>query len=91
MDTTLTGAATRGVQKVANMLMKSGADEKADLISRELAKLSVATGGDRDAIIQALLQRGVRQSQLQKFYDVGGAGGPILSPVANALAGSDRR
>lgn len=90
-DTTLTGATTRGVQKVANMLLKSGADEKADQISRELAKLSVATGGDRDAIVQALLQRGVRQSQLQKFYDVGGAAGPAFSPVVNALAGPDRR
>jgi len=90
-DTTLTGATTRGVQKVANMLLKSGSDEKADQISRELAKLSVATGGDRDAIVQALLKRGVRQSQLQKFYDLGGAGGLIISPVANALAGSDRR
>lgn len=91
-DTTLTGATTRGVQKVANMLLKSGADEKAEQISRELAKLSVATGGDRDAIVQALLQRGVRKSQLQKVYEMGGIGLPgALSPVAAALAGSDRR
>jgi len=90
-DTTLTGASLRGVQKVANMLLRNGADEKADQIARELARLSVATGGNRDAIVQALLQRGVRQGQLAQFYNAGGGAASLASPVANALAGSDRR
>lgn len=84
-DRTAVGLALAGVQKAARRIGAKQGDDAADQFAKELAKLSVATGAQRDQIIDALMQRGVRKSVLNKFYETGGRGVATASPVTNAL------
>jgi hypothetical protein len=84
-DRTAVGLALAGVQKAARRIGAKQGDDAADQFAKELAKLSVATGAQRDQIIAALMQRGVRKSVLNKFYEAGGRGVATANPVTNAL------
>lgn len=84
-DRTAVGLALAGVQKAARRIGAKQGDDAADQFAKELAKLSVATGAQRDQIIAALMQRGVRKSVLNKFYEAGGRGVATAGPVTNAL------
>lgn len=88
-DRTLTGLALAGVQKAARKISSKQNDAAADQFAKELARLSTATGADRDQIIAALMQRGVRKSVLNRFYDMGGAGSSTASPIVQALTASE--
>lgn len=63
-DTTLTGLALKGGKSVVNALMKNDADTAALQFADQIGRLSVAKGDSRDAIVQALLNRGQRLQQL---------------------------
>jgi hypothetical protein len=78
-DTTLTGGLLRAGQKVLGMASQNRAEENAARFASELGRLSVAQGGDRDAIVQALLARGQRANTLGQIYGGAGQAGAVGS------------
>jgi hypothetical protein len=64
-DTTLTGAGLRGVQKVAQAMMKTRSDEKALRFASQLGRLAVAQGTHRDEIVAALIEASRKQDRVQ--------------------------
>lgn len=65
-DTTLTGLALKGGKGIADALLRENADSAASRFAEQIGSLSVAKGDSRDAIVQALMQRGER---LQSIND----------------------
>lgn len=57
-DLTMTGLGVRGVRALARALMQKNSGANASQVAEDIGRLSVAQGGNRDAIIQALMQRG---------------------------------
>jgi hypothetical protein len=56
-DIGVVGGPLRGAQKIFNAISGNRAEAKAERFAQELGRLSVAQGANRDAVIQALLQR----------------------------------
>ncbi|UVC09851.1 hypothetical protein IHQ71_04350 [Rhizobium sp. TH2] len=59
-DTTLTGLALKGGKSIADSLLRENADSAASRFAEQIGSLSVAKGDSRDAIVQALMNRGLR-------------------------------
>lgn len=54
-STTPTGLATEGVVRIANMLTNGAWSDRKQVIARDMAKMLVAQGADRDQIAKALI------------------------------------
>lgn len=88
-DTTLAGLGIRGVREIARLLMRNNANANASQVAEDIGRLSVAKGGARDEIIDALLRRGkenVIDQQRRAIVDAlvqggGRAGYPSLPGV----------
>lgn len=87
-DTTVTGLAVGGFRKAVDALSKTSGEAAAQKFAQDLGRLSVATGQSRDDIIDALLKRGVRQSNLAKLYSASGAGASTAPALVDALLGA---
>lgn len=74
-DTTLTGAGSRGLQKLINSIMGRNAEQKAMRFGRELGRHSIMTGPERDAFLAAMEARN---------GDIGGLS-PGVQQVISAL------
>ncbi|NTB01069.1 hypothetical protein [Agrobacterium tumefaciens] len=78
-DTTLAGLGIRGVREIARLLTQNNATANASQVAEDIGRLSVAKGGARDEIIDALLRRGrenvvdqQRQSVINALLQGGG-------------------
>lgn len=68
-DTTITGALLRGAQKAGQKALGSNAEARAAQFAKDLGKLSVAQGGTRDQLVNALLELASRRQSLQPIND----------------------
>ncbi|MBB3772020.1 hypothetical protein FHS55_002629 [Angulomicrobium tetraedrale] len=61
VESTATGLLLRGAQKAFGAATQAAADKRAERFAGELGRLAVAQGGERDALVQALLDMVSRQ------------------------------
>jgi hypothetical protein len=64
-DTTLTGAGLRGTQKILQSTMGANAEAKAALFAKDLGRMSVAQGPERDEIVRSLLGMATKRQSLE--------------------------
>jgi len=64
-DTTLTGAGLRGTQKALQSMAGANAEAKAAEFAKDLGRMSVAQGAERDEIVRLLLGMATRRQSLE--------------------------
>lgn len=85
-ETTMTGLAIGAGRRAVQALTGGRAEDQAARFAEALGRLSVAQGGQRDAIIQALMTRNQRANTLATIYDAAGMAGPVSGPAAQTAA-----
>jgi hypothetical protein len=85
-DMTLMGAVSSAAGKIKTVLSGAIGKEKANRFASELAKSAIATGVERDALIDALQKAGAQQKVISRVLDVATRGGLIASREAPAYA-----
>ena len=80
-DTTLTGSILRAGQSVLRAGTKAQAEQKAEKFASELGKLSVAQGGQRDAILQSL-------QRMVEIQELAGRDATAIKTLMNAVVRS---
>ena len=80
-DTTLTGSILRAGQSVLRAGTKAQAEQKAERFASELGKLSVAQGGQRDAILQSL-------QRMVDIQELAGRDATAIKTLMNAVVRS---
>ncbi len=64
-DTTVTGAGLRGAQKALQSMAGANAEAKATEFAKDLGRMSVAQGAERDEIVRLLLGMATRRQSLE--------------------------
>jgi hypothetical protein len=69
VETTMTGAAGRGLQAITRALIGSNATQNAERFAGDLGRISVAQGSNRDVLLQAIRDYAQRRARGQPVSD----------------------
>lgn len=85
-DFTMFGAAIRTANSIKTVLSGTLGKERANRFATDLARMSIATGVERDQLVEALQRMGVHQKQINRVLNMAVRGGLVIAREAPSYA-----